>query len=141
MTDPRKLRDSLRALIVAHGSFDEARRPCGTPLPMPYAHSLLALREHGGQSVTELSTRLSIDRSNVSRLAQRLENDGMVERRAHPTDGRATALYLTEQGVARAAGIDKMSAEHFSNLLDALGDDAAQVISALERLKTAMETT
>jgi DNA-binding MarR family transcriptional regulator len=138
MTDARQLRDALRALIVAHGSFDEAKRPCGTPLPMPYAHALLELNEHDGLSVTELAASLSIDRSNVSRLVQRLEVDGMVERKPHPTDGRATALYLTAEGERRAEDIDAVSAEHFLTLLERL-NDAPNVIAALEQLTVAME--
>lgn len=138
MTDARKLRDTLRSLIVAHGSFDEAKRPCGTPLPMPYAHALMTLREQDGLSVTELSARLNIDRSNVSRLASRMEDDGMVERRPHGTDGRATALHLTEAGRERADGVDATSAEHFAGLLARI-DDADSVVDALERLTAAME--
>lgn len=106
---------------------------------MPYAHALLVLREHGGLSVTELSAHLNIDRSNVSRLAARMVEDGILERRSHPRDGRAIALFLTEIGRERADGVDQTSAAHFGSLVDALGDDADEVVAALELLRAAME--
>jgi DNA-binding MarR family transcriptional regulator len=42
----------------------------------------------------------------LSRLVQRMEADGLVERRADPHDGRATVLVMTRAGRARFAKAD-----------------------------------
>jgi DNA-binding MarR family transcriptional regulator len=42
----------------------------------------------------------------LSRLVQRMEADGLVERRADPGDGRATVLVMTRAGRARFAKAD-----------------------------------
>ena len=42
----------------------------------------------------------------LSRLVQRMEADGLVERRADPDDGRATVLVMTRAGRARFAKAD-----------------------------------
>lgn len=42
----------------------------------------------------------------LSRLVQRMEADGLVERRADPTDGRAAVLVMTRAGRARFAKAD-----------------------------------
>ena len=42
----------------------------------------------------------------LSRLVQRMEADGLVERRADPEDGRATVLVTTRAGRARFAKAD-----------------------------------
>jgi DNA-binding MarR family transcriptional regulator len=42
----------------------------------------------------------------LSRLVQRMEADGLVERRADPDDGRATVLVMTRAGRARYAKAD-----------------------------------
>src|SRR5690606_28483246 len=61
----RQLREAVRQLMVAHGTFEEAKRPCGTELPMPHAYALLDLLHHGQpMTVSELAARLSIDRTN-----------------------------------------------------------------------------
>src|SRR5690606_3097369 len=55
----RELREAVRQLMVAHGTFEEAKRPCGTELPMPHAYALLDLLHHGQpMTVSELAARL-----------------------------------------------------------------------------------
>lgn len=46
----------------------------------------------------------------LSRLVQRMEADGLVERRADPDDGRATVLVMTRAGRARFARADAVYA-------------------------------
>lgn len=38
------------------------------------------------------------DKSNITRLVRALEDEGIVCRRPHESDGRALRLYLTDQG-------------------------------------------
>jgi DNA-binding MarR family transcriptional regulator len=57
----------------------------------------------------------------LSRLVQRLEADGLVERRTDPRDGRATVLVMTRAGRARFTRADAVYAaalrEHFGRHL------------------------
>ncbi len=46
----------------------------------------------------ELTRRLGCDPSNVTLLGDKLQDAGLVERRPHPTNGRARILALTAQG-------------------------------------------
>lgn len=59
----------------------------------------------------------------LSRLVQRMEADGLVERRADPDDGRAGVLVLTRAGRARFGRADAVYAaavqEHFGRHLSA----------------------
>jgi DNA-binding MarR family transcriptional regulator len=59
----------------------------------------------------------------LSRLVQRMESDGLVERRADPSDGRATVLQMTRAGRARFERADLVYAdavrEHFGRHLPA----------------------
>lgn len=74
----------------------------------------------------------------LSRLVQRMETAGLVERRANPHDGRATTLYATRAGRNRfARAHDTYSAavhEHFLAHLEAgerarLASDLGRVVS------------
>jgi MarR family transcriptional regulator, organic hydroperoxide resistance regulator len=60
-----------------------------------------ALREMTGpMTMGELAERMSCEPSNATFVVDKLENRGLIERRAHPTDRRARHLVLTAQGTA-----------------------------------------
>jgi len=137
----RQLRDAVRRLVVANGTLDEVRRPCGAAISLPNAYALLELL-HADEplTVSTLAAKLSIDRSNVSRLCARMENSGEIARKPHPDDGRAWALQLTASGKKLAQSIDASSARHFLCIAEALGTSNARVIKSLQLLERAMRT-
>jgi DNA-binding MarR family transcriptional regulator len=51
--------------------------------------------------MTELAERVLLSRSGLTRLVDRLERDGLVERRACPSDARGTLAVLTDAGFAK----------------------------------------
>jgi DNA-binding MarR family transcriptional regulator len=59
---------------------------------------LFHLGEVPGLSVSQLSTLMFCDKSNITRLVRAMEGEGLVSRHPHETDGRALRLYLTDQG-------------------------------------------
>ncbi|MGX2993325.1 MarR family winged helix-turn-helix transcriptional regulator [Streptomyces sp. JNUCC 64] len=60
-----------------------------------------ALREMTGpMTMRELASRMGCEPSNATFVIDKLENQGLVERRAHPTDRRAKHLVLTTAGSA-----------------------------------------
>lgn len=137
----RRLRDAVRHLVVAHGALEETRRPCGTELSIPHAYALLELLHHEQMSVSELSTKLAIDRTNVSRLCARMEEAGELARKPHPEDGRARSLRLTARGKKLARTVDEQSAGHFERLAKQLGGSVGEVVAALDRLAKVMTLT
>ncbi len=69
-------------------------------LTPPQFGLLSFLWRRDGLTQVELSEQGQIDRSTVGGLIDRLERDGLLERRQHPQDRRAYKIYLTEQGKA-----------------------------------------
>jgi DNA-binding MarR family transcriptional regulator len=59
---------------------------------------LSTLTESEGLSQSEVAARLYVTKGNVSGLVDRLEQSGLVERRAIAGDRRSFALHLTEEG-------------------------------------------
>lgn len=51
--------------------------------------------------MTELADRVLLSRSGLTRLVDRLEREGLVERRACPSDARGTLAVLTDAGAER----------------------------------------
>ncbi|MEW1913997.1 MarR family transcriptional regulator [Kitasatospora sp. NPDC085895] len=59
---------------------------------------LSGLARTGACSAADLGREIGLDRTTVTRRADRLEQAGLLQRRPDPADGRATLLALTEQG-------------------------------------------
>jgi DNA-binding MarR family transcriptional regulator len=59
---------------------------------------LSTLTENEGLSQSEVAARLYVTKGNVSGLVDRLEQSGLVERRAIAGDRRSFALHLTDEG-------------------------------------------
>lgn len=61
----------------------------------------LAIADRRRLRMSELADRVVLSRSGVSRLVDRLEGDGLVARRACPTDARGSWAELTPAGLDR----------------------------------------
>ena len=59
---------------------------------------LSGLERIGPSTAVRLAAEIGLDRSRVSRHADRFEEMGLILRRADPQDGRATLLILTAKG-------------------------------------------
>ena len=59
---------------------------------------LAMLIEEDGISQGEVSQRFEVDPSRITRLAQRLEREGLLRRERDPEDSRVVRLYATEGG-------------------------------------------
>ena len=73
----------------------------------------LATAECGRMRMTELAELVLLSPSGLSRLVDRLESEGMIERIACPTDGRAINATITDAGRARLSASE---ATHFEGV-------------------------
>ncbi|MDA3648696.1 MarR family transcriptional regulator [Saccharopolyspora indica] len=63
------------------------------------ASQVIALRELSEPiTARELAVRMSCEPSNATFVLDRLERQGLIERRPHPTDRRAKQIVLTQDG-------------------------------------------
>lgn len=87
---------------------------------------LFRLRQQEGLSQVDLADVLELQPISLVRLLDRLVQQGLLERRPHPTDRRANKLFLTHAGRALVADLD--------SLRDAIAADVLKEIpsSALE---------
>jgi DNA-binding MarR family transcriptional regulator len=69
-------------------------------------HALLSLDPDVPQSMSSLAGSWKCDASNVTWLVDRLEERGLAERRAHPTDRRIRTVALTRKGVKVRAQVE-----------------------------------
>ncbi|QJQ33004.1 MarR family transcriptional regulator [Sphingomonas lacunae] len=60
---------------------------------------LAALARHPGIKQGQAADLMEVEPITLSRMIDRLQESGMVERRADPADRRAWCLYLTDQAI------------------------------------------
>ncbi|MHB8635126.1 MAG: MarR family winged helix-turn-helix transcriptional regulator [Fimbriimonadaceae bacterium] len=93
------------AFFVANGlmakRIDKALATAGV-VSLEVYDVLLRLEMVEGQRMRmcELAEAVLLSRSGLTRLADRLERDGLIERRACPRDRRSTHVALTRKGLA-----------------------------------------
>jgi DNA-binding MarR family transcriptional regulator len=62
-----------------------------------YGSILVPLFEEDGLRMGELAARARLSKQTMTTMVRLLERDGLVERRADPSDGRAALVFLTER--------------------------------------------
>jgi DNA-binding MarR family transcriptional regulator len=108
---PRRLRaddprlDAWRAFLTAHGRLsrrldEELRAEHGLSLA-EYDTLLQIASADGRLRMHQLSERVLLSRSGITRLVDRLVNDGLVERCACSSDARGAEAVLTPRGLDR----------------------------------------
>ncbi|CAA9234573.1 MAG: Transcriptional regulator, MarR family [uncultured Craurococcus sp.] len=99
---------------------------------LPRFDLLAQLERHpGGLTLGEISRRMMVSNGNVTGLAARLEEEGLVERRVSATDRRAQSLRLTAKGRREFA---RQSSAHEGWVAELLGGLSLPEREALQRL-------
>ncbi len=90
--------------------------------------------------MTSISDELGVTRRNVTALVDALEEEGLVRRKPHPTDRRATVIEMTVEG---ARTMDRMYDEHRAEvaaLFRVLSkEDRRELIRLLGSLRQALQ--
>jgi len=132
--------DNLGTMVadVSHlmrRAFDERARSSG--LSRPQWRVLTMLRRHEGINQGGLAELVEVEPITLCRMVDRLQEAGLMERRADPADRRAWRLHLTDK--ARAL-LEEMRPMAFSLFDDAMtGLDPAErsdLFRMLERIRT-----
>lgn len=125
------------ARLFAKG-LQQAIKPLG--LAPAQFMTLLALWEEDGLTQRELVERLDVEQATMANTLTRMERDRLIERRAHPEDGRSQSIHLTKKAVAlreaatsAARGVNAVALEPLSEAeRQAFLDLTRRVIGALK---------
>ena len=106
--------------------------PHGFRPPLSRERLLVVMAENSdGIRQKDLMEKLHIGQSSTSELINKLEDDGYIERKVDESDKRATLLFLTEKGQARAAEVADERAAMFEDVFSKLTDEEKQTLSDL----------
>jgi DNA-binding MarR family transcriptional regulator len=90
-------------------------------------------------AMTELSNRLGLAVSTVTRCLDRLAHMGLVARSEHPTDRRVTLVDLTDAGLAKLDQIKAADRRFFAQVIGRMPTEERQnLIRAFEALLKAL---
>lgn len=98
----------------------------------------MALWAEGGLHQCDLAERLGVEAPTVTRMVQRLERGGLIDRRPDPDDARAVRLYPTQRARLLEAVIRRTWTELDGMIVTAVGrDDALRLGGTLANVVTA----
>ncbi len=93
------------------------------------------LWETDGLSLTELGKSLDFDGTTITGISDRMERDGLVERRRHPDDRRVINIFLTEKGKKLKNSLAHCASDVNNAALDSLSKtERAQIGTMLEKI-------
>jgi MarR family transcriptional regulator, transcriptional regulator for hemolysin len=98
--DPATLQPNIGATLhdvarMFRRRFERRARQTGLPVTRQQARALLYIARNEGLSQAAVATMLDIEPIALVRVLDRLHEEGLVERRLHPTDRRVRTLWLT----------------------------------------------
>jgi len=131
-----------RAFLRAHSTMlrriSRDLEDAGLP-PLTWYDVLAALRDAPERSLkqVELAERVLLSNSGLSRLVDRIESKGLVERRSCPTDRRSFHVALTDEGADMLELMWPVYARGVAeDFLPALGSNPCEVRAMLETIGT-----
>lgn len=120
------LSDSARLL---RRRFDAKVRVHG--VTGPQARLLLLLSLEGQRSQGHFAELLDVEPITLCRMADRLEEAGLIERRADPADRRVRQLALTGMGEERIAHLRTSVDELVDEMLQGMAESEAKLLTSL----------
>jgi DNA-binding MarR family transcriptional regulator len=92
-----EFRDKMRQVQRSLGWLSKSDAAC-CGITVAQCHALLEIGSHGGITLIDLASVLSLDTSTISRTIDNMARDGLVERKANPDDRRYIDISLTAAG-------------------------------------------
>lgn len=127
----------MRAQQILLAQLDAILKPYELTFARYEALVLLTFSREGALPLSKMGERLMVHPTSVTNTIDRLERQGLVERRPNPADGRGRLAAITEQGrkVVEEATGDLMAADFGADSLD--DSQLEEVFDLLRELRIA----
>lgn len=128
----------FRAQQIYLARIDAVLRPMGLTFARYEVLMLLMFSRTGALPLNKVGARLQVHPTSVTNAVNRLQEQGLIRRQPHPTDGRTTLASITPAGrrlagkatttindtVFRHPGLDPVRVETLVEVLERLRGDA-----------------
>lgn len=100
---------------------------------------LMLLQKHGPATQTDFARLAGLDKSWISRIVERLVEEGLIERHPHENDRRCHELRLSPSGEYEASRYDALLTAHAMSFFDGVPPAShADLSAALGTIITAL---
>jgi len=120
---------------VVLAAVDGALRPFGLTFARYEGLVLLLYSRRGVLPLGKMGPRLMIHPTSVTNIIDRLEQQGLVRRLPHPTDGRTTLAEITDEGRRLAKRATRAVNEAAFGLGGLSQSDLRQLMSIITKLR------
>jgi len=98
---------------------------------------LTALYEEDGIFISTLARKVALDKATLTGMLDRLERDGLTERRADPEDRRAIRIHLTEKAEGLRHELTELYHENNGMFLSLLDEEERKVFEkVVDKIET-----
>jgi DNA-binding MarR family transcriptional regulator len=134
----KKLREFVAVLAARLGLLEEAEFSC-CGITLAQCQTLVEIGRAGSLSLGELSDRLNLDNSTLSRTVNNLVEKALCERETNPADRRYVAIKLTQSGIEMFENIECGMNGYYEAIYSAIPEEKrAQVLESMELLLDAV---
>ena len=125
----------LHTLISTYrSSIKQAVNQSGIDLPVTHIRSLKYIKKIPDCSATDISHRLRLDKSQVTRIIKELFSEGYIDKKPHPSNHRSQTLLLTQLGEEIMNAIHKIDQEMKSKMSLGLTDEQVQGFTVIANI-------
>ena len=100
----------------------------GEDVTLPQFRTLVVLAYKGPQRTIDLAEELAVNSSTATRMIDRLVRRKLVHRTAHPEDGRANRVEITDAGRSVVATVNRHRRTELSRLLRKMQPEKRQAL-------------
>ena len=130
---------AITSVIRAHQIYMARVEKLLRPLEMSFARyellMVLMFSRHGSLPLSRLGARLQVHPTSVTNAVDRLEQQSLIRRVAHPTDGRATLAEITPAGRKMAGKSTEILNQEVFRAPGLEAEEIDRLISVLARLR------
>lgn len=127
----------IRVEQIVMSRIDALLKPEGLTFARYELLVLLDFSRRGAMPLGKIGARLQVHPASVTNAVDRLESDGLVERLAHPDDGRTTLAAITAAGRRRARSATSVLNDGVFAALELDRPELELVFSTLRRFRSA----
>jgi DNA-binding MarR family transcriptional regulator len=115
--------------------FDDADELCSTGISRTECHVLEVIALDGPMSLNDVTTRMRLNKSTISRVVASLAEKGFIRSSSADEDARRLALSATPRGISLWKSIVRSTADCYSDVLsECNAAEREAVIRVLKRL-------
>lgn len=131
------LADELGSVISR--AYMAIRRPLfQESVSFPRMRMLSILLDNGPQRISQLAYADQVSQPSLTLMVDGMEQQGWLERRADPTDGRAVLVALTPDGEAEIRRVRRIRSVALAEVLEGTGSEFVQDLDRATRALNAL---